>query len=177
METALVLALALLLSVLAAAMAWRVRPRAPKRRAGAPAIRTKSALDLEWYLDESTHTGDLVFKGSHVALVVMHPVSGEPWLLEADHRGGVQTQPARTLLDHEGELSVFTIGRPLSATKVLKAVSAAEAAGKLTCSQFAAHVLGQMGVLQQGTWRDATPHTLALQVNVSGQYDGPFDLE
>lgn len=173
-----VVCIAFIAALVAGVWWWSRRPRVTKRlvRARAPAVDTKGTLALDFYLDERCHTGDLVFKDSHVALVVMHPVSGEPWLLEADHSGGVQTLPGRTLLQFEGDLSVFTIGRPLNATNVLRAASAAEAQGPMTCSQFAAHVLRQLDVLQC-EWRRTTPHTLALQADLSSRYNGPFDLE
>lgn len=102
------------------------------------------SLPLMWYLDEESHTGDLVFfkrpdagllhrivsPMTHVAIVVMHPTSGEPWLVETHddkavrgHGAGVHAYPARPrLLEFKGELFVVRIQCPLSAARVMRAV-------------------------------------------------------
>lgn len=103
-------------------------------------------LPLEWYLDEAAHTGDLVFfkeevdwlqtlvsPMTHVALVIMHPATGEPYLVETleegamaageQQRAGTHMFPARErLMAFDGELSVARIRRPLSATRAMREV-------------------------------------------------------
>lgn len=99
---------------------------------------------LAWYLNEACQTGDVVFFVSphvatmrrmvspvtHVGLIVMHPVSGEPWLVEflepgtpvfgTRQKGGFNTWPARDRLHdaakrNEG-LLVSGVRRPLQSS-------------------------------------------------------------
>lgn len=99
---------------------------------------------LSWYLDEKAQTGDLVFFRNsditklhdwvspltHVAMLVLHPVTGEPWTLESHEegdefldvpqKGGVNLYPARARLEpYDGSLMVSRIVRPLSSERVL----------------------------------------------------------
>ena len=107
-------------------------------------VAVAGAMSLGWYLDESSHTGDLVFFRrprvdwvhrlvsplTHVGMIVMHPVSGEPLLAElrnadevAGEAAGVRLSPARSRLSQfEGALFVAPIARPLAAGRVLPLV-------------------------------------------------------
>jgi len=148
----------------------RCRPRLRK-----PGLRPEGTMETTWYLDERSHTGDLVFMDSHVALMLMHPASGEPLMVEADDEGGMQITPARErLAGFVGkELFVLRIVRPLSASQVLN-TKLPDA--DMDCSQFAMFVLSRLGVLD-GRWMLATPRTLATAASCSGKYRGPFVLE
>ena len=104
---------------------------------------------LSWYLDEASQTGDLVFFRNsnvtwlhdwvspltHVGMLVQHPVTGEPWMLETHEegdlfmdvpqKGGVHLYPARARLSsYDGSLMVSRIVRPLPAARVLSLANA-----------------------------------------------------
>lgn len=177
------------------------------------------AFPLAWYLDERTHTGDIVFfkrrvgwlhrwvsAMTHVALIIMHPVTGEPWLVEmhdADtvegHGAGVHMYPARDRLgDAEGELFVVPARAPLNATRAMKAarrfvdmryprnLHGHIAACKLlrdrrvgrhmVCSEFVQAVLRDLGAIPHN-WRCVTPSDLLHLALRSPKYDNLYALE
>ena len=126
----------MLVLVLIATWVWmRVRP---------PVVHIYKELDLDWYLDERSHTGDLIFfkragvdllhrlvsPMTHVALVVMHPVSGEPWVVEMHDektvpgsRDGVHAYPARQRLGDTDEcLFVVPIRRASNYQRIMDVV-------------------------------------------------------
>lgn len=147
----------------------------PARRQSRGKLRPAGSLGLKWYLDERSHTGDLLFIDSHVGFMLMHPISGEPLLVEADDAGGIQVTPARERLVglDADELLVFCVVRPLSAARVL---NLRLPRAHLNCSQVVAHMLGELGVLRGGDGA-STPLGLANAVSRSGKYRGPFVLE
>lgn len=100
-------------------------------------------LPQDWYVDELSHTGDvLFFSRSHAALVVMHTVTGEPWVVELV-RGGVRSSPARARLRDCPTVYVARRVQPMSATKVLEAASKPM---RCTCAvDFVARVLAGAG--------------------------------
>lgn len=174
------LQLVVVCTLLGVAFAWLLAPlllrkRRCHRRPRKPGLRPEGTVSLAWYLDERSHTGDLVFMDSHVALMLMHPASGEPLLVEADDEGGMQITPARErLAGFVGkELFALRIVRPLSASHVLD-TKLPDA--DMDCAQFAMFVLSRLGVLD-GRWKLATPRSLAHAASCSGKYRGPFVLQ
>ena len=110
-----------------------------------PPLPVGPPMPLRWYLDERGQTGDLVFFRSsvdwlhrlvspltHVAMLVVHPVSGEPHLVEThDARTvegedpGVHRYPARErLAAFRGDLWVLRVSRPPDALAVLRVTEA-----------------------------------------------------
>lgn len=112
------------------------------RRVRAPPFEVRDSMPLADYLDDMSHTGDIIFFRSpkadllhrlvspltHVALVVMHGVTGEPYVVEIHDKDtvrgqppGVHCYPARQRLgDFKGELVVVPVRAPLSSTKVMR---------------------------------------------------------
>ena len=180
----------------------------------------RDSMSLKWYLDERCHTGDLVFFRSrvdwlhrlvspmtHVALVVMHPVSGEPWVVEMhDDRAvegegaGVHCYPARQRLgEFGGELYVLPIAKPRNAAQVLGL------AGTLADVRYTPHVRMHVAkcklmpwecspskgmmcsefvafiLAKTGVlrtgWTCVTPSDLLGRAACSGAYQVPFELK
>jgi hypothetical protein len=105
--------------------------------------RVTSSTPLQWYLDEACQTGDLIFFESkadatrsmvssmtHVGILVLHPTSGEPLLVEFLEGGtvvngqvqnaGLSIWPARTRLYTTPDiLYVCGIKKPVSPEQTL----------------------------------------------------------
>lgn len=184
-----------------------------------PKVEIHNRMSLEWYLDERSHTGDLVFFKSkvdwvhrlvspmtHVAMVVMHPVTGEPLVAEihaADavkgECAGVHCYPARQrLLEFDGELFVVPIAKARNGAHALALVQSLAdveythkvrmhvAKCKLSpwyahpqsmmCSEFVLYLLNAMGVVSR-EWRCVTPSELLHAVQCSDAYQAPYALE
>lgn len=188
----------------------RLRPRI---------VPVRQSMSLGWYLDERCHTGDLVFfRGTsvdwlhnlvspmtHVALIAMHPVTGEPLLVEMhDDKAvpgecaGIHVYPARERMGaFDGALVVMPVRRARNSTHALQIAEALAdqpypanvrrhvAACKLLpghraekgmmCSEFVQFVLGRMSVLSQ-PWRCTTPSDLMVMADRSGAYHEPYAL-
>lgn len=188
----------------------RVRPRI---------VPVRQSMALGWYLDERSHTGDLVFFRSagidwmhdlvspmtHVAVIAMHPVTGEPLVVEMHDAdavpgecAGVHVYPARERLEaFDGSLVVMPVRRPRNGAQVLqvaeeqagqpypervrghvaacKLVPGYRAKAGMMCSEFVQHVLDRMGILK-GPWRCVTPSDLMARADRSGAYHEPYAL-
>lgn len=185
----------------------------------APRVCVRDSMPLQWYLDEKCHSGDLVFFRSprvdfvhdfvspmtHVGMVVMHPLTGEPLFLEMhDDKTvegsppGVHLYPARERLTaYRGALFVIPITNPLSATDVLgvandqvdvpypaamrmhiakcKLIPGFKNKRGKVCSEFIMYVLAQLGVMCKA-WRCVTPSELMHSASKSDEYATPCHL-
>lgn len=113
------------------------------RHVVAKPVQVCDSCSLEWYLDEDAHTGDIIYfreprdflhslvsPMSHIGVIVMHPITGTPLVVEMLEAGtevasepqsaGVHVFPARTRLESfDGGLYVSRIRSPLNASRVL----------------------------------------------------------
>lgn len=158
-------------TLLCIVLAWMAVPT--RRTVNIARVKEQGSMPLEWYLDERSHTGDLLFMGLRgVGLMVMHPTTGEPLLLEAGQ--GVTLTPARDRLwEHTGRLRVFCISRPLNARRVLELPLPRR---PVTSPELAGSVLHELGVMAGGV-HGVSPAALARKAFGSGKYRGPFALE
>lgn len=200
----------LCLLCVASLIVMRLRPRA---------VQVQQSMSLDWYLDERSHTGDLVFFRStsvdwlhdlvspmtHVAMIAMHPLTGEPLVVEMhDDKAvpgecaGVHVYPARDRLgSFEGALVVMPVRRPRNGGHALRLADELSdepypagvrwhvAACKLApwhcaktgmmCSEFVQHVLARMDILKK-PWRCVTPTDLMAMADRSGAYHEPYAL-
>ena len=191
-------------------VAWRLRP---------PCVPVRQSMALAWYLDERSHTGDLVFFRSlsvdwahdlvspmtHVAMIAMHPVTGEPLAVEMhDDKAvpgecaGVHVYPARDRLGaFKGDLVVMPIRRARNGATALqlaetladqpyparvrrhvaacKLVPGYRAEPGMMCSEFVQRVLDGMGILK-APWRCVTPSDLMALADRCGAYHEPYAL-
>jgi hypothetical protein len=77
---------------------------------------------MRWYLDEECQTGDLVFFGpAHVALIVIHPDTGEPLVVER-LSAGMSVQPARARMCDQSDVRVLPIAMPVPGSSAVDAV-------------------------------------------------------
>lgn len=130
-----------------------------------------------WYSDEASHTGDLVFfvpcaETVSAGMVVMHPATGEPWIVEAADSHRVTALPLRTRLDTEGMAIIVPIVDPLSAADVHVAM-VTERDGGATGTQFMARVLARLRVVAASA---GSAYDLLHAAGASGKYDAPVLL-
>lgn len=115
---------------------WLMHPRQPRQPERPRQPRAANLQDVPlsvsgvWYMDEASHTGDLVLMQSActgdvaAGVVVLHPDTGEPWLVEAAPGGDVAVTPARDrVLDHPGVSVVVPIKRPVDVPAAIASIA------------------------------------------------------